>query len=374
MADPTVGVEEEYQLVDPATGGLRSGAVHVLRSSWTDDLQPELQETMVEIQTPPSTSMAEVAEHLRRRRLTASASAGVEGLEIVSAGTHPFSDWRGHVVAEGERADLLVARFGRVAWTEHIFGLHVHVAQPVGLDAAVVLREARWLSPLLIALSCSSPYYQGQDTGYASYRSVIQRRLPLTGPPPATESKAAYDALVDGLLRAGVLPDTHTVYWNVRLSAVHPTIEFRGMDACPRVEDAVAIAALARGAVAHVATGGTIRPPGGTGDLDDTLLGLNEWQAARFGLEAPLALPGERGIRGGSIREEADRVLHLLRPCLVRLGDGDAEALVHGILERGTAADRLRELRSAGRDMRGLVDWLRTESQLGLGSASGDAP
>jgi glutamate---cysteine ligase / carboxylate-amine ligase len=367
-AEPTVGVEEEYQLVDPETGELRSRADRVLDISWTEFLEGELQDTMVEIQTPPSGSMAEIAGHLRQRRLTAAAAAAAEDLEIVSAGAHPFSDWRAHAIAPGPRPAMLAARFGRVALDEHTFGMHVHVALPRRVDPARLLSETRWITPLLLALSCSSPFFQGDDTGYASYRAIVQRRYPLFGPPPRLASRHEHERLLDALTEGGLIPDRGTVYWNVRLSSNHPTIEFRVADACPSLQDAAAIAALARAAVAFVADGGSLVPGSPTG-WDHVLLDLNEWHAARFGIEATLALPG-RPLTPTPLRREADRLLRLLEPVLVRLGDARATQVIARILDDGNAADRLRRIHGRTGHLLDLVDWLREETQEGLYRAS----
>jgi glutamate---cysteine ligase / carboxylate-amine ligase len=366
MSALTVGVEEEYQLVDPESGELRSRADQVLEISWTDDLEGELQDTMVEVQTPPSSSMAEIAEHLRRRRLTAAAAAAAEDLEIVAAGAHPYSDWRAHALAPGERPEMLAARFGRVVLDEHTFGTHVHVALPERVDSARLLGEARWLTPLLIALSASSPFFQSADTGYASYRSIIHRRYPLSGPPPALRGRREYDRLMGVLTRGGLIPDPRTVYWSVRLSPTHPTIEFRGADACPSLPDTAALAAIARAAVALVADGGSLRPRRGLPQQwERMLLDLNEWQAARYGLDATIAVDdGPDGAR--PLRQEVDRILALLEPVLADLGDRLALDRAQCILDDGNAADIMRRVLDRTGDMIHVMDWLRDETQAGL--------
>jgi glutamate---cysteine ligase / carboxylate-amine ligase len=361
---PTVGVEEEYQLVDPESGELRSRADAVLGIAWTDDLEGELQDTMVEVHTPPCRSMAEISEHLRRRRLTASAAAAAEDLEIAAAGVHPFSDWRAHTMAPGDRTAMLADRFGRVVLDEHTFGMHVHVALPAGTDAARLLSEARWLTPLLIGLSASSPFFQGDETGYHSFRSIVHRRYPLNGPPPALRSRSDHERLLDLLTGTGMIPDRHTIYWSARLNPTHPTIEFRGPDACPSLSDAAAMAALARAAVALIAGGGSLRP-GRPSRWDHILLDLNEWQAARFGLDATIALTGDPPTTA-PLRQEVERLLDALGPHLDRLGDGQAVSVIECILEDGNAADRMRRVLDRTRDLVHVMDWLRDETHAGL--------
>lgn len=361
---PTVGVEEEYQLVDPETGALRSRAGQVLGISWTEDLEGELQDTMVEVQTPPCHSVAEVTDHLRRRRLTAAAAAAADDLEIVAAGVHPCSDWRSHSMATGERAEMLAARFGRVAEDEHTFGMHVHVALPDGMDASRLLGQVRWLTPMLIGLSASSPFFQERDTGYVSYRSIVHRRYPLNGPPPAFSSRHQLQELVDLLTDSGLVPDARTIYWSVRLSPTYPTIEFRGADACPDLPEAGAIAAVARAAVAMIADGQALRP-GRAKPWDDVLLDLNEWQAARYGLAATVAACGQP-TSTRSLRDEVAWVLRLLGPTLDRLGDGRVRGVIERILDDGNAADRMRRVHARRGDFVDVMDWLRDETHGGL--------
>jgi glutamate---cysteine ligase / carboxylate-amine ligase len=360
----TVGVEEEYQLVDPESGALRSRADQVLGLSWTEELEGELQDTMLEVQTPPCRTMGEVLDHLRRRRLIAATAAGADDLEIVAAGVHPFSDWRAHSLAPGDRAEMLGERFGRVARDEHTFGMHVHVARPDRGNGTRLLAEVRWLTPALVALSASSPFFQDDDTGYASYRSIVHRRYPLNGPPPDLGSRSDHDAFLDTLVRAGMIPDRRTVYWTVRLSTVHPTIEFRGADACPSLQEAAALAALARAAVVHVHGGRPLRPTRAAA-VDTSLLDLNEWQAARYGLDARVLHTGDAS-RALGMRQEVERLLELLAPTLERLGDGRAVETLERVLEDGNTADRIRRVHRRTRDMVAVVHWLRAETQAGL--------
>jgi glutamate---cysteine ligase / carboxylate-amine ligase len=313
--------------------------------------------------------MAEIAEHLRRRRLTAAAAAAAEDLEIVAAGVHPFSDWRAHAMAPGERPEMLAKRFGRVALDEHTFGMHIHVALPDRTDPARLLGEARWLTPTLIGLSASSPFFQGDETGYHSYRSIVHRRYPLNGPPPALRALAEHDGLLDLLTSGGLIPDRRTVYWSARLNPTHPTIEFRGADACPSMTEAAAMAALARAAVAFLSAGGSLRP-GRPTPWDHLLLDLNEWQAARYGLDATIAL-GDDPAMITPLRHEVERLLDTLRPTLHRMGDGHAAAMIERILDDGNAADRMRRVFARAADLVHVMDWLRDETQAGLYRGAG---
>jgi carboxylate-amine ligase len=181
VADFTVGVEEEYQLVSPRTGELMDRAHDVLEADWSGDLHPENQQTMLETGTAICASAAELEQEIRRLRLQVASAAAAEDLRSLAAGIHPFSRWQGHAATAGERYAKLAERYGRVIQSEHIFGMHVHVAVPEGVDRAVVMNRVRDYIPHLLALSASSPVYEGSDTG-------SRTPVPRPASPPRTPS------------------------------------------------------------------------------------------------------------------------------------------------------------------------------------------
>jgi carboxylate-amine ligase len=180
----TLGAEEEYQLVDPESGELRSDARDVLETDWSDEVTQEIHQTQVEIGTHVCASAEELRAEIARLRVQTAAAAAAEELAIVAAGLHPFSRGEPHRSSGGERYRKLLERFGRILRTEHDFGMHVHVAVPEGVSRAAVSNVVRGYAPYLVALSASSPVYEGEDTGFDSYRSVLTSRLAHAGPPP----------------------------------------------------------------------------------------------------------------------------------------------------------------------------------------------
>jgi glutamate---cysteine ligase / carboxylate-amine ligase len=366
-AEFTVGVEEEYQLVDPATRELRSRADDVLLSDWSREMTPEFHQTMVEVGTPVCESAAALGGELRRLRTQAASAAAAAELEIVAAGVHPFSRWEGHRMTESPRYARLFERFGRVVRTEHVFGMHVHVAIPAGMDRLHLINAVREWLPHLRALAASSPFYEGEDTRYASYRSILASRLPHSGIPPLLESEREYARLLEMLSAARVLEDAGSLYWSIRPHARYPTLEFRTTDVCPRVEDAAAIAALIRACVAAAAEGRLTSQPGGLGpSAHDALLAANDWQAARFGLDAEFASPALPAQRE-TVRDGVRRLLERVGPTAEALGDGAVVAGVHDVLSRGNGADRIRKAVTACGTLPALVDWLAGETLLGTG-------
>jgi glutamate---cysteine ligase / carboxylate-amine ligase len=368
MSDYTVGVEEEYQLIDPATAELRSSGHTVLETDWSGEIRKELQESTIEVGTRVSECSRGALADLRRLRLQAAAVAAAEDLGIVAAGVHPFSDWRGHAMAAGERYARMAEVYGRIARDEHNFGMHIHVAPAAGADRMQVLNDVRWYIPHLLALSCSSPFYEGEDTGYASYRMVLWRRWPGAGVPPRLCSEREYREYIDLQLRTGVLADERSVYWLIRLHPEYPTLEFRMCDVCPRVDDAAAIAGLARILVAAAVERVLPLPRTDSlcGEAWDALLADDCWRVKRYGLDAQLLDPRQAG---DSVRahEAIEVLLEDLAPLADELGEADALAGVAGILARGNAASRMRAVHRGSGDLRELTQWLAAETLVGAG-------
>ena len=245
----TVGVEEEYQIVDAGTRGLRPRALSILpraRESVGDQVTPELYLSQIEIGTPVCGSLAEVRSELTRLRREVGAAAGREGSRIAAAGTHPFSHWESQQLTPMRRYAGIAQEYEQLAREHLIYGCHVHVGIKDREAAIQVMNRCRpWLPPLL-ALAANSPYWLGWDTGYASFRTEVWRRWPTAGTPQLFRGRAEYDALVGTLVATGSVSDATKIYWDVRPSARFETLEFRVTDVCLTVDEAVMIAGLVR--------------------------------------------------------------------------------------------------------------------------------
>jgi carboxylate-amine ligase len=367
ITDFSIGVEEEYQLVDLRTGALRSRARQVLESDWGAELEPEIHETMLEVGTRVCGSADQLDAELRRLRLHVGTVVAAQDLGFVAAGLHPFSRWRGQTMTRSQRYERIARRFGRVLRTEHVFGMHVHVAIPEGVDRLRLLNRLRQFLPHLLALSASSPFYRGEDTGYASYRTILTGRLPLSGMPPRLVSDAEYRRVIEMLLHAEALEDTASLYWNLRPHPRYPTLEFRVTDVCPRVADAVAIATLIRALVVASVEGLVDEFDAGLSPTaEDALLAANQWQAARYGLSASLVAPDLPDGRE-TARAAVARLVERIAPVADTLGDSAALAGVATILDRGNAAERMRREFPERGPLTEVVSWLATESQAGVG-------
>jgi glutamate---cysteine ligase / carboxylate-amine ligase len=241
-------------------------------------------------------------------------------------------------------------------------------ALAMGVDRAVLLSRARVYLPHLLALSCSSPFYEGLDTGFASFRVVLCRRWPYAGIPPRFDSEAHYQSVVDDLLAGGAIEDARNIYWGLRIHPVYPTLEFRVTDVCPRVEDALAIAALVRAIVMAAAFDRLPPDPtaGRPAGIADALLSGNEWMAARHGLEGKLLDPAD-DWRPVPARAAVRRLIDCIAPAAESAGDAAALAGIETLLERGTGADRMRRVYRERGGFRPLIEWLVAETILGTG-------
>ncbi|HYR11374.1 MAG TPA: YbdK family carboxylate-amine ligase [Longimicrobium sp.] len=365
--DYTVGVEEEYQLVDARTGELRSRARYVIAGDWADELKPEMQEHTVEVETGVCEGTHCVREDLARLRFTAAVAAEAQGLRIVAAGTHPFSPAEGHVFNPAPVYQELREEYRRLAESQAIFGMHVHVGVPKGVDRARTSNCVRLVLPLLLALSASSPYFAGQDTGHASYRSVLWRRWPRTGAPPRFADDAEYAALVKWLVESERIDAPGRLYWEMRPHHVYPTMEARIADCTPRLEDAVAIAALLRAVVA-----GAVEGVLGDSPLPDpfvqTLLSDNGWRASRYGTQAVFADLESAEPRTISAAAWVERLGERLEGIAAALGDGAELAALERVLARGCAADDIRRrAEEMDGDLGRVALWLADETVVGAG-------
>ena len=356
--DFTIGVEEEYQIVDVDTRGLRPRALRILpgaRAAVGDQVTPELYLSQIEIGTPVCKTLAEVRAELTRLRREVNAAAEQEGSRIAAAGTHPFSHWEDQEITPRRRYAGIAEEYEQLAREHLIYGCHVHVGVKDREVAIQVMNRARlWLTPLL-ALAANSPYWLGDDTGYASFRTEIWRRWPMAGTPHEFGSRSEYDALVESLVATGSVGDATKIYWDLRPSARFETLEFRVTDVCLTVDEAVMIAGLAR-ALTRTCYGQAVRDEPHA-RVRPELLHAAGWRAARYGLGADL-IDVEQG-RAVAAREVVERLLARLRDALEEDQAWDeVSELVRATLGRGNGATRQREAFARSGRLEGVVDFI----------------
>jgi len=348
---PTLGVEEEFQLLDPHSGQLVSRADEALAHVPAADRHSvvgELPLSQLETVTAVCRTLAEVEAQVRRLRRVAATAAGVVGVRIAASGTPLSAQWRDQRTGDADRYRNLVAAQRHLTRDQLIAGLHVHVGVADRDRAVAVLDRIRVDLPLLTALAANSPYWDSVDTGFASWRAIHWARWPVSGAPPLLGDAAGYDAAVADLLTTGAVTDVSGVYWDARLSAQFPTVEIRATDVCLRVEETVLIVGLVRAMVMTAlrdhATG--TAPP----LVSPGLLRAAAWRAARDGMSGQLVdlhTGGQPGLV--EARVAVDRLVRRLHPALAAAGDDERVcALVDGARRLGTGADRQRRAYAAG--------------------------
>ncbi|MFC8430955.1 glutamate--cysteine ligase [Streptomyces sp. NPDC057253] len=354
-----IGVEEEFHILEAESGLLVPRAEAVLGRLPGRTFTTELHQSTVESNSGVHASLGGLYADLAgtRRRLDAAASS--LGLGVVAAGTAPLAPAvSGHPTADA-RYHHMVEEYRRVADEQLICGAQVHVDIPDRDTAVSVLcAVSPWL-PALLALSASSPFWQGSDTGYASWRTLLWQRWPTAGPVGCFGSAAEYDAAVGDLVRAGVISDPGMIYYDVRPSAHLRTLELRICDACPRVETVVLVAGLFRALVAEaleLRAAGAARCDG----RHEWLRGAS-WRAARSGLEGALVDP--RTHREAPAADVVRGLLARLRPALEAHGDWETVSdLAEAALAEGSAAERMRR-KASDEDLLACTDLLIAETR-----------
>ncbi|MDX2297258.1 MULTISPECIES: carboxylate-amine ligase [Streptomyces] len=338
----TMGAEEEYLLVDPVTRELRPEAPKVVAGAAAElgaRVTTEITCYQVEARTDPHTSLAAFAEQVRAMRGAVVRAAARHGLGVVSSGTPVLPQPHPLAVTDGPRYARSVAMFGALDDEQTICACHLHIGVPDVDLALQVSNHLRGRLPQLIALAANSPYWQGRDTGYASWRTLAWARWPAAGPPPHFDSTAHFDALVEDLTATGTIMDRGGLYWDIRPSHHVPTLEIRAFDATPAAADTVLLAAVTRAlvatALADIEAGRpAFRPPSG-------LLRTACWRAARDGLTGDAVDLRTRRLRPAVTLVE--RMLEELRPALLHHGDLDAVTAGWARLRAvGTGAERQR--------------------------------
>jgi carboxylate-amine ligase len=341
----TLGVEEEYLLLDtrshlPCPRAQRvHDAARIGSGLGRDEVDRELLQAQVEIATPVCGGLAEVGEHLTRLRRAVAAAAATQGCRPAATGGLPVPSRQDVPVTRERRYQKMHAEARRLVDEQLICGMHIHVAVPSRPVGASALGRVRPWLPVLLALGANSPFWQGQDTGFGSWRTVVFGRWPVSGSPPFVADADDYEERVEALMATGVVPDRKQLYWLARLSERYPTLEVRAPDVQVDVADAVTLAGLARALVVTAIREAqhaerALDPPA-------SIMHAAEWHAARHGLSGTLVDP-----RSGTQAGAADVVRALLDHTGAALAEsGDTERVTAGVerfLAEGTGADRQR--------------------------------
>jgi carboxylate-amine ligase len=368
----TLGIEEEFAIVDPQTRELRSHIHEILEGGKVllkEQIKPEMHQSVVELGTEICSSITNAREHVIELRSKLASLAGRAGLRIASAGTHPFSHWRDQLITEGERYKEIVKDMQQLARANLIFGLHVHVGIPERETAIHVMNQARYFLPHIYALSVNSPYWVGQDTGLKGYRLKVFERFPRTGIPDAFESLSEYEDYCKILVKTGCVDNAKKIWWDIRLHPFFDTLEVRVCDAQSRVDDTLAMAALIQAVIAKLYK--LLRQNTTFRVYRRRLLDENRWRASRYGIEGKLIDFGrEAEVETRSLLNE---LLEFVSTEVDELGSKREMAHIERIMREGTGADRQLAAFQRTNDLKAVVDQIVAETYEGLMIAEADA-
>lgn len=358
----TLGIEEEYQIIKPESRELKSYIQEFLdqgRVVLQDQIKQEFLQSQVEVGSHICRNIQEIRAEVLRLRRSICKLAEDNGLRVAAASTHPFSTWSTQDVSQGERYTQLQTDMAELARRMLIFGMHIHVGFEDKELMIDVMNQARYFLPHLLALTTSSPFWQGRDTGLKSYRTVIFESLPRTGLPPSLKSWADYQGFIDTLVKTQCIDEPSKIWWDIRPHSKFPTLEFRVCDICTKVEEAVCLAALVQAIVAKLIklrqTNRSWRP------YRHHLITENKWRAVRYGIAGNLIDFGKQ--KEVPMRVLAGEILDFIDDVVDELKSRREVEYVHTILAEGTSADRQVDVYKRTGSLEAVVDHLVEETR-----------
>ncbi len=361
----TIGIEEEYQIVDPETRELRSYITQILEPGRTilrEQIKPEMHQSIVEVGTRPCRTISEARAEITRLRSTIAGLAARHNLRIVAAGTHPFSSWMQQEITPDERYRMVVGEMQEAARQLLIFGMHCHIGMPNNEVAIELMNVARYVCPHLLALSTSSPFWMGRNTGFKSYRSVIFSTFPRTGIPPTFHSASEFERYVQLLINTGCIDNGKKIWWDLRPHPFFGTLEFRVCDIATKVEECLALAATMQALIVKFYTlfeeNMTFRV------YRRALINENKWRAQRWGLDGKLIDFGKR--KEVEAKALVYEIVELVDDVVDMLGSRHEVEYLLKIVEHGTSADRQLRVFAETNDLKAVVDHLMTETMEGV--------
>jgi carboxylate-amine ligase len=362
----TLGIEEEYQTIDPETRDLRSHIdMEIISKGKTllrEAVKPEMHQSVIEVGTGICKDIKEAKRQVYELRRSIIELAKQNGLRLAASGTHPFADWRKQEIYPDQRYMEIVEDMKIVARANLIFGLHVHVGVEDRETAIHLMNAARYFLPHILALSTNSPFWLGMDTGLKSYRCKVFDKFPRTNIPDYFPSWGEYESFINLLVQTKCIDNAKKIWWDIRPHPHFPTLEFRVCDIPMRAEETIAIAALIQATVAklyklHAANTGYRL-------YRRALIMENKWRALRYGIDGKLIDFGKR--TEVPLRDLMYEYLHLIDDVVDDLGSRDEINYIHRILEHGSGADRQIRVFNETNDLKKVVDYIIAETEAGL--------
>jgi glutamate---cysteine ligase / carboxylate-amine ligase len=363
----SIGIEEEYQTVDPVTFDLRSHIQTELMAQgkrvMKEKVKSEMHQAVVEVGTGVCRDMGEARADLMTLRRQMVSLAEQNGLQLVAGATHPFADWRVQDISPDERYLQVVEDMQLVARSNLIFGLHVHIGIEDRETAIHLMNQVRYFLPHLLALSANSPFWLGMNTGLKSYRCKVFDKFPRTNIPDEFASWADYERFVNLLIRTNCIDNAKKIWWDVRPHPFFPTIEVRICDLPMRVDETLAIAALIQATVYML----WMQHSGNRSwrTYSRALIMENKWRASRYGIDGALIDFGRE--TEAPERQLIGEYLEIIDDAAKALGSEREIEHIRWILEHGTGADRqLKAFERANGDLRSVVQYMAEETRAGL--------
>jgi carboxylate-amine ligase len=361
----TLGIEEEFQIIDPETRELRSHIQEILANGKVflkEHVKSEMHQSVVELGTEICSDTTMARQQVVQLRSQLAMLAARDGLKIASAGTHPFSHWMDQLITAGERYVTIVNDLQQIARANLIFGLHVHVGIPDREEAIQLMNQARYFLPHIYALSVNSPFWLGQNTGFKAYRHNIFERFPRTGIPDEFESLSEYEDYLKLLVCTNCIDNAKKIWWDIRLHPFFDTLEFRICDAQSSVNDTIALAAMMQAVIFKLHK--LLRQNVSFRIYRRRVIDENRWRASRYGLDGMLIDFGNR--REVETRSLIHEILEFIAPEVDELGSRREIEHIEQILAGGTGADRQLAVWDRTHDMKAVVDQIVAETNEGL--------
>jgi carboxylate-amine ligase len=362
----TIGVEEEFQIIDPTTRDLKPHVEQMLANTGeelTEHVKREMIQSMVETVTPVCETVEDARQEMSRLRGQLGLLAAESGLRIVAAGAHPFSLWQSQPITQHDRYKVLEEDLQDVVRSILIFGLHVHVGIPDRDVLIEMMNEARYFLPHMLALSTNSPFWQGRETGLKSYRTIIWQQFPRTGIPSAFDSWTDFEGFVNMLIKTNCIDNGKKIWWDLRPHPYFSTLEFRICDMPTSLDDATMLVAFFQAIVAKLYKLRTQNL--GFRQYSRQLVMENKWRASRYGMDGLLIDFGKQVEV--PMRELSLELLEFVDDVADELGSRAALNHIHNLIEHGTGADRQLEVyRNSGGNLNAVVDHLADETLRGV--------
>jgi len=373
LPDLTLGIEEEFQVVDPQTRELRSHVSQMFQqgeAELPEQIQTELHRSVIEIGSKVCADIREARREVTKTRATLCRIAREHGLRIAAAGTHPFTHWADVETTDSERYNRILHDLQVVARANVIFGLHVHVGVDDKETLVNIFNMARYFVPHIMALAVNSPFWCGRETGWKSYRTKVFEKFPRTGIPDAFGSFAEYEELLRDLMQTGSIDTGKMIWWDLRPHWRYPTLEFRCCDVPMRVDETVAIVALCQALVAKLYV---LHKRNLSFRLHRrALIQENKWRAARWGTEGKLIDLGK--MKEVETADLVGELLDFVDEVVDDLGLRSELGYLREIVSNGPGADRQLRVWRQTNDLKRVVDYIMEETEHGLPVDAGSRP